>query len=40
MQGYDFEIVHKKGKENIVLDALFRREADTILCSMSLIIPS
>jgi len=26
MQGYDFEIIYKKGKENIVADALLRRE--------------
>ena len=40
MQGYDFEIIYKKGKENVAVDALSRREMDTTLCSMSRIIPS
>jgi len=40
MQGYDFEIIYKKGKENVAADALSRRERDITLCSMSLVIPS
>jgi hypothetical protein len=26
MLGYDFEIIHKKGKQNTVVDALSRKE--------------
>jgi hypothetical protein len=28
--GYDFEIVHKKGKKNVVADALSRKDEDWI----------
>jgi hypothetical protein len=29
MLGYDFEIIYKKGKQNMVADALSRKEEDT-----------
>ena len=33
MLGYNFEIVYKKGKENIVADALFKKdEKDEAFC--------
>jgi len=28
MLGYDFEIIHKKGKKNVVVDALLRKDED------------
>jgi hypothetical protein len=38
--GYDFEIIHKKGKENVVADALSRKyEDEGTLFSLSFIIP-
>eukprot|EP01018_Ginkgo_biloba_P008928 Gb_12459 [translate_table: standard] len=40
MKGYDFEIVYKKGKDNIVADALSRKEEEFTLCSMSLVVHS
>jgi hypothetical protein len=37
--GYDFEIVYKKGKKNVVANALLRRDEDVeaFLCSISII---
>ena len=29
MLGYDFEIIYKKGKQNMLADALSRKEEDT-----------
>jgi hypothetical protein len=29
MLGYDFEIIYKKGKQNIMADALSRKEEDS-----------
>eukprot|EP01018_Ginkgo_biloba_P022687 Gb_16850 [translate_table: standard] len=40
IEGYDFEIVYKKGKDNIVEYALSRKEEEVTLCSMSLVVPS
>ena len=39
MLGYDFEIVYKKGKENIVVDALTRKDEkyEALLCSLSIL---
>jgi hypothetical protein len=38
--GYDYEIVYKKGKENVVVDALSRKyEEDKSLFSLSFIVP-
>ena len=28
MLGYDFEIIYKNGKKNVVVDALFRKDED------------
>jgi hypothetical protein len=37
--GYDFEIVYKKGKQNVVIDALSRKDEDVeaFLCAISII---
>jgi hypothetical protein len=38
--GYDYEIIYKKGKENVVVDALFwKYEEDGSLFSLSFIVP-
>jgi hypothetical protein len=39
MLGYDFEIIYKKGKENVVVDALSRKEEDieALLCVISIL---
>ena len=39
MLGYDFEIIYKKGKLNVVADALSRKdeEVEVFLCSISII---
>ena len=38
MLGYDFEIIYKKGKDNVVADALSRKDEDVegMLCAISL----
>jgi hypothetical protein len=37
--GYDYEIIYKKGKENVVVDALSRKyEEDGSLFSLSFIV--
>ena len=39
MLGYDFEIIYKKGKQNVVADALSRKDEDVeaLLCTISII---
>jgi hypothetical protein len=39
--GYDFEIVYKKGKQNVLADALSRKDEDVeaFLCAISIIQP-
>ena len=41
MLGYDFEIIYKKGKQNMVVDALSRKDKDVeaLLCPVSIIQP-
>eukprot|EP00253_Pinus_taeda_P009725 PITA_09725 len=41
MLGYDFEIIYKKGKQNVVADALSRKDEDVeaLLCAVSIIQP-
>jgi hypothetical protein len=41
MLGYDFEIIYKKGKKNVVADALSRKDEDVeaFLCAISIIQP-
>ena len=41
MLDYDFDIIYKKGKQNVVADALSRKDEDvkTLLCAISIIQP-
>ena len=41
MLGYDFEIIYKKGKQNVVADALLRKDEDVkaLFCVISIIQP-
>ena len=41
MLGYDFEIIYKKGKHNVVVDALPRKveEVEPLICAISIIQP-
>ena len=41
MLGYDFEIIYKKGKQNVVEDALSRKDEDVeaLMCAISIIQP-
>jgi len=40
--GYDFEIIYKKGKQNVVVDALSRKDeyVKAFLCAISIIQPN
>eukprot|EP00253_Pinus_taeda_P017484 PITA_17484 len=42
MLGYDFEIIYKKGKQNVVSNALSKKDDDVeaLLCSISIIQPN
>ena len=42
MLGYDFEITYKKGKHNMVVDALSRKyeDSEALLCALSIIQPN
>jgi hypothetical protein len=39
MMGYDFETIYKKGKQNVVENALSRKDenVESLLCSISII---
>jgi hypothetical protein len=39
MLGYDFQIIYKKGRQNMVADALSRKEEDIegLLCAISIL---
>jgi hypothetical protein len=41
MLGYEFEIIYKKGKQNVVADAFSRKDEDVeaFLCAISIIQP-
>ena len=41
MLGYDLEIIYKKGKQNVVADALSRKDEDVgaLSCAISIIQP-
>ena len=41
MLGYDFEIIYKKGKQNVVANALSRKDEDVeaLICVISIIQP-
>jgi len=41
MLGYDFEIIYKKGKQNVVADALSRKdeEVEALYCAIFSIQP-
>jgi hypothetical protein len=40
MQGFDFEIIYKKGKDNVVAYALYRIEEASSLYSITSSIPT
>ena len=42
MFGYDFEIIYKKGKQNVVADTLSRKDEDVeaSLCALFIIVPN
>ena len=39
MLGYDFEIIYQKGKQNVVVDALSRKDEDVeaLVCAIAII---
>ena len=42
MLGHDYEIIYKKGKQNVVVYALSRKDEDVeaLLCALSIIQPA
>jgi len=42
MLGYEFDIIHRKGKQNFVADALSRKDEDVeaLFCAVSIIQPN
>jgi len=42
MLGYDFEIIHKKGKNNVVTNTLSKKgdDVEAFLCAISIIQPN
>ena len=42
MLGYDFEIIYKKSKQNVVANSLSRKDEDVeaLLCAISVIQPN
>jgi hypothetical protein len=42
MLGYDFKIIYKKGKQNMVVDSLSRKDEDVkaLVCALSIIQPN
>ena len=39
LSAFDLEILHKKGKENVVADALSRKDDDNTTCATMVVVP-
>lgn len=39
LSAFDLEILHKKGKENVVADALSRKDDDHTTCAAMIVVP-